>query len=166
MHAWTEVYHLLQSSKSPFTGFLCSIGWRITDQTRLSSNTPGTPTISNSAILHNNFVLCAHGYMWRKNAVVKEAIILQWVVRITSSDFKPGKKWWAGALLREKCCAKTIMKELCKFELARLKKKKEKHFGRLVTFWLGTFAMLFSATGCVVCHENTWRWTVGCYNGL
>jgi len=46
-------------------------------------------------------------------------------------------------------CAKTIVKESCKFELARLKKKKnkkkkkkEKHFGRLATFWLGTFAML------------------------
>ena len=35
------------------------------------------------------------------------------------------------------------------------KKKKEKHFGRLVTFWFGTFAMLFSASGCVVRHENT-----------
>ena len=55
-------------------------------------------------------------------------------------------------------CAKTIMKESHKFELARLKKKKkkkkkEKHFDRLVTFWFGVFAMLFSATGCVV--ENT-----------
>ena len=29
MHAWVEVCHLLQSSKSPLTGFLCSIGWRI-----------------------------------------------------------------------------------------------------------------------------------------
>jgi len=58
-------------------------------------------------------------------------------------------------------CAKTIVKESRKFELARLKKKKkkkkkkEKHFGRLVTFWFGTFAMLFSATGCAVRHENT-----------
>jgi len=58
-------------------------------------------------------------------------------------------------------CAKTIVKESRKFELARLKKKKkkkkkkEKHFGRLVTFWFGTFAMLLSAIGCVVRHENT-----------
>ena len=49
-------------------------------------------------------------------------------------------------------CAKTIVKESCKFELARLKekkkkkkKKKEKHFGRLATFWFGTFAILFAA---------------------
>jgi len=27
------------------TGILCSIGWRTTDQTRLSSNTPHTPTV-------------------------------------------------------------------------------------------------------------------------
>ena len=54
-------------------------------------------------------------------------------------------------------CVKTIVKESRKFELARLKKKKEKHFGRLVTFWFGTFAMLFSTTGCVVCHENIRR---------
>jgi len=57
-------------------------------------------------------------------------------------------------------CAKTIVKESCKIELARLKKKKkkkEKHFGRLATFWFGTFAMLFSATECVVRHENTRR---------
>jgi len=59
-------------------------------------------------------------------------------------------------------CAKTIVKESRKFELARLKKKKkkkkkkkEKHFGRLATFWFGAFAMLFSATGCVFRHENT-----------
>jgi len=57
-------------------------------------------------------------------------------------------------------CVKTIVKELRKFELAHLKKKKkkkEKHFGCLVTFWFGTFAMLFSATGCVVRHKNTRR---------
>ena len=53
-------------------------------------------------------------------------------------------------------CVKTIVKESRKFELARLKKK-EKHFGRLVTFWFGTFAMPFSATGCVFRHENTRR---------
>ena len=44
--------------------------------------------------------------------------------------------------------------------------QEEEDFGRLVTFWFGTFAMLFSATGCVVHHENTQRWTVGCYNCL
>ena len=51
-----------------------------------------------------------------------------------------------------------IVKQSRKFELARLKKKKkENHFGRLVTFWFGTFAMLFHATGYDVRHENTRR---------
>jgi len=61
-------------------------------------------------------------------------------------------------------CVKTIVKKSIKFELPRLKKKKkkkEKHFSCLVTFWFaGTFAMLFSATGCVVRHENARRWSV------
>jgi len=44
-------------------------------------------------------------------------------------------------------CAKSIVKESCKFELTHLKKKKkerkkEKHFGHLATFWFGTFMML------------------------
>jgi len=40
-----------------------------------------------------------------KNGVMKEAIVLQWAVRIASCDFKPGKKKrWAGAVLSEKCC--------------------------------------------------------------
>jgi len=39
---------------------------------------------------------------------------------------------------------KSIVKESRKFELAHLKKKKKKkHFGRLATFLLDTFAMLF-----------------------
>jgi len=49
-------------------------------------------------------------------------------------------------------CAKTIVKESRRFELARLKKKKkkkkkEKHFGCLVTFWFGTFAILLAPLG-------------------
>jgi len=54
-------------------------------------------------------------------------------------------------------CAKTIVKDSRIFELARLKKKKEKHFGRLATLWFGTFATHFSATGCVFHRENTRR---------
>jgi len=47
-------------------------------------------------------------------------------------------------------CAKTIMKESRKFDIAC-------HFGHLEAFWFGIFVMLFSATGCVVRHENTRR---------
>ena len=37
---------------------VCSIGWRIIDQTRLSSNTPCTTNcFSNSEILRNNYIL-------------------------------------------------------------------------------------------------------------
>jgi len=55
-------------------------------------------------------------------------------------------------------CVITIVKESHKFELAHLKKKKkEKHFGRQVNFWFGTFVTLYSAAGCVVRHENTRR---------
>jgi len=39
----------------------------------------------------------------------------------------------------------------------REERKKEKHFGRLATFWFGTFVMLFSTTGRVVRHESTRR---------
>jgi len=33
--------------------------------------------------------------------------------------------------------------------------EEEKHFGRLVTFWFGTFAMLFSIIGCMCC--SSWK---------
>ena len=145
---------------------------RITDQA-FFKHSLHTNSISNSAILRNNYIsllsnLCACVHV-KKNGIVKEAIVLQWAVRIASCDFETGK---SDGLVHCSVkmllfCVKTIMKESRKDELAHLKKKKkEKHFGRLATFWFGTFAMLFSATGCVVCHENTRRWTVGCYNGL
>jgi len=56
-------------------------------------------------------------------------------------------------------CVKTILKESCRFELARLKKKKKKvkYFGCLATFWFSTIAIHFSTTGCVAHHENTQR---------
>jgi len=48
---------------------------------RLSSNSPSTPTVSNSAILSINYIsllsdlcACVHG---KKNGVVKEAIVLR-----------------------------------------------------------------------------------------
>jgi len=70
-------------------------------------HSPHTNSISNSAILRNNYIsllsdlcACVHG---KKNGVVKEAIVLQWAVRIASRDFKRGKKRWASALLSEKC---------------------------------------------------------------
>jgi len=71
-------------------------------------HSPHTNSISNSEILCNNYVsllsdlwACVHV---KKSGVAKEATVLQWVVRITLWDLKPGKTWWAGALLREECC--------------------------------------------------------------
>ena len=68
-------------------------------------------------------------------------------------------------------CVKTIVKELHNFELACLKKKKnkekkEKHFCSLVTFWFDTFAMLFCVTRRVVGHEaleNEWYIVIKAY---
>ena len=63
-------------------------------------------------------------------------------------------------------CAKTIVKESRKFETSLSEEEEEEeeeeeveenHFGRLETFWFGTFAVLFSTTGCVVRNENTQR---------
>jgi len=74
--------------------------------------------------------------------------------------------WWKVLLF----CAKTIVKESCKFELAHLKKKKKKKkrkkkkrrrrrktFCPSGYFLVRTFVMPFSATGCVVRHENAQR---------
>ena len=77
-----------------------------------------------------------------KNGVVKKAIVLQWAVRIASRDFKPGKKRWAGALLSEE------------------EEEEEKHFWPSGDFLVRYFR------DAVVRHENTRRWTVGCYYGL
>ena len=161
MHAWAEVCHLLQSSMSRLTGFLCSIGWRITG----FKHSPLTNSIPNSAILRNNYIslLKAHAYTWRKNGVVKEAIVLQRAVRIASCDSN------SDGLVH---CSVKNASVLCENHRERFTQiwtspsEVEKHFGRLVTFWFDTFAMYFSATGCVFRHENTRRWTVGCYNGL
>ena len=67
-----------------------------------------TNSISNSAILRNNYIsllsdLYACVHVKKKSGVVKEAIVLQWAVRIASCDFKPGEKRWVDALLSEKC---------------------------------------------------------------
>jgi len=70
-------------------------------------------------------------------------------------------------------CVKTIVKESRIFWTSPSEEEEEeeeeegrKTFGCMATFLFGTFAMLFSATGCVVHHESTWRWTAGSYNGL
>ena len=61
-------------------------------------------------------------------------------------------------------CVKPIVKDSRNFELVCLNKKKKerKHFGRLATFWFGTF----STTRCVVGHEalkNEWYVVIKAY---
>ena len=109
MHAWAEVCHLLQSSKSPLTGFLYNYvlhGWRITDQTRLSSITPRTPTV----------------FLIQQSCVIILYYVAKWFVRMLTREEKwrhkgshsfsvsgsnrlvwlqTWKKRWAGALLSE-----------------------------------------------------------------
>ena len=53
------------------------------------------------------------------------------------------------------------------FELAHLKKKNEKHFCCLVTFWFSTFTILFRATRSLVSHETLKdEWCVVTYKGF
>ena len=133
------------------------------------------------AILHNNYIsllsdLCACVHLKKKwhrkgshSSSVSGSKCLVWL-----QTWKKAMGWCTTQWKMLLFCAKTVVKESRKFELARpkkykkkkKKKKKEKHFGRLATFWFGAFAMLFSAIGCVFRHENTRKWTVGCYNGL
>ena len=84
------------------------------------------------AILHNNYISLLSDFVCmrtheEKNGITKEAIVLQWVVWTTSWDFKLVKKvmsWCTAQWKMLLFCAKTIMKESHKFELARLKKKR------------------------------------------
>ena len=169
MLAWAEVCRLLQSSKSPPSqasyAVLLKNHWPDQAFFKHSLHT-NSYCISNSAILHNNYIsllsdLCACIHV-KKNGVIKEAIVLQWVVRIASCDFKPGKKRWTGALLSENAA---VLCENHREWVTQIWTSPSEEEEEEATFWFGTFAMLFSATGCVVCHENTRRWTVGCYNG-
>ena len=65
-------------------------------------------------------------------------------------------------------CVKTIVKCVVTqfWTSPKKKKRKGKHFGSLATFRSGTFTMLYRATEHVIQHENTRRWTVGCYKCL
>ena len=107
--------------------------------------------ISNSAILRNNYIsllsdlcTCVHvKKKWHRK-------------RSHSSSVTSNSDGLAHYSVKNAAVLKTVVKESRKSELAHLKKKKkEKHFGRLATFWFGAFEMLCSATGCVFHHENT-----------
>jgi len=149
MLAWAEVCHLLQSSKSSLTGFLCSIGWRIIDQTRLSSNTRRTPTvlllqqpcINNYISLLSDLCACVH---LKKNGVEKEAIYSSSVSGSSRLMWLQTWKKVMGWCENHRERVMQIWTSPCEEEEEEEEeRKKEKHFGRLATF--STFAMLFKA---------------------
>jgi len=45
-------------------------------------------------------------------------------------------------------------------------KKKEQHFGCLVTFRFSTFVIIYSTFMSLVCNENTWRLMLCCYKHI
>jgi len=48
-------------------------------------------------------------------------------------------------------CARTVVRESRKFELARLKKKKERnYYGHLVTFWFGLSQCFLASLGMLL----------------
>ena len=67
------------------------------------------PTVSNSAILSNNYVsllsdrLSTHAYK-RENGVTNEAIVIEWAAAAPGEDLEVAKKRWDVALLGWKCC--------------------------------------------------------------
>jgi len=89
-----------------------------------------TNSISNSAILHTNYIsllsdLCACIHV-KKNGVIKEAIVLQWVVRIALCDLNLKKSdGLVHCSVKNAVCAKTIVKESRKFEPAHLKEERK-----------------------------------------
>ena len=95
MHAWAEVCHLLQSSNSPLTGFLYSIGSRITDQTRLSSITPRTPTVF---LIQQSWVIitfhCVHVRKW-DHSIPAWTWIITWISYFNSyiPNLVPSQTW-------------------------------------------------------------------------
>jgi len=104
------------------------------NQTRLSSNTLGTPTVF---LIQQSCVIIFHTpeEKWHHKGSHSSSVSgSNCLVRLQICKKAMG---WCTALWKMLLfCVKTIMKESCKFELAHLKKKKkkkerkkEKHFG-------------------------------------
>jgi len=55
--------------------------------------------------------------------------------------------------LCENHCERVVQFELTRLKKTKEKKKKEKHFGCLVTLWFGTFTFFFGTTRRVLGHE-------------
>ena len=161
MHAWAEVCHLLQSSKSPLTGFLCSIGWRIIGFLQT------LPALTVFLIQQSCVIVTFRCWFVRMLHVKKK---LHCYGSHSSSVSGSNRLVWLQTWNKSDGLVHCSVKNaavLCENHRERVmqiwtspseEEKEEKHFGCLVTFWFGTSAMLFSATGWVVHHENTQRW--------
>ena len=108
-----------------------------------------TNSISNSAILRNNYIsllggLCACVHVkkkWRRQGSHSSSVSgsnhLLWL-----QTWKKAMGWCTNQWKMLLFCVKTIVKESRKFELSHLKKK-EKHFGRLDDFLVWYFRDAF-----------------------
>ena len=161
MHAWAEICHPLQSSKSPSQDSHAALAQESLTRPGFLQSLHAHQ--QHSAILHNNYIsllsdLCACVHVKKKNGVVMEATVLQWAVRIASRVLEHGRKRWSGALLSEKCwCFVRNHRERVTQIWTSPSEEERK------TFWLsGDFLVLYFrdafATGRVVHHENTQRW--------
>ena len=189
MHAWAEVFHQLQSSMSSSQASYAVLAG---ESQAFFKHSPLTNSIPYSAILRSNYIsllkvqsskfkvqsdLCACVHV-KKNGVVKEAIVLQWAVPIPSCNFKPGKSDGLvhcsvknGAVLCENHRERVtqIWTSPSGEEEEEEEEEEERKKNILAVWWLSGSVLsrcFFSATGSVVRHENTQRWTVGCYNSL
>ena len=164
MHAWAEV---CQSSKSVLTGFLssCMQYWlknHRPDQAlfkhSLHTAVPTVFLIQQSCVIvtfHCKMIMhmCTREEKRRLKGSHSSSVSGS-NARETSNAGKKAMAWCTAQLKMLLFCTKTIVKQSRKLELPHLKKKKEKHFGCLATFWFGTFAMLFS-THWVCC--SSWK---------
>ena len=138
-----------------------------------------TNSISTSAILRNNYIsllsdLCACVHVKKKwhckgnhSSSVSDLNCFVWL-----QTWKKAMGWWCTAQWKKQLfCAKTNVKESCKFELARLKKKRKKKKKKMkmifAIWWLSgpVLSRCFLAPLCCSSWKHS-KMKNGCYNGL
>ena len=138
MHAWAEVCHLLQSSKSPLTGFLYIIGWRITG---FLQTLPHTNSISNSAILRNNYIsllsdlyTCVHvKKKWRRKGSHSSSVSgSNRLVRLQT--WKKAMGWYTAQWKMLLFCAKNHCERVTQIWTSPSEEEEEED-GERKTFW-------------------------------
>jgi len=114
----------------------------VEDSQAFFKHSPHTNSISNSAILRNNYIsllsdlcTCIHvKKKWRcKGSHSSSVSSSNRLVRLQIWEKAMG--WCIAQWKMLLFCAKTIVKESCKFELARLKKQKKKKKKNILAIW-------------------------------